>query len=77
MPVAFVLINITPIHEHQVYNALSRIKEISELHALFGNYDVLAKIETSTMEEIGSLVINKIRSVEGVIDTKTLTGTKF
>ena len=36
-----------------------------------------AKIEAEDYEKLGSIVVNKIRVIEGVIDTKTLTGTKF
>jgi len=46
------------------------------LHALFGEYDI-AKIEAEDFESIGNIVVNKIRTIEGIIDTKTLTGTKF
>ncbi|HHH79752.1 MAG TPA: Lrp/AsnC family transcriptional regulator, partial [Thermoplasmatales archaeon] len=28
-------------------------------------------------EKLGEVVVNKIRSIKGVVDTKTLTGTKF
>ena len=62
MAIGFVLISAAPAHEHEVYNKLSKVPQIVELHPLFGEYD---------------LVVNKIRSIDGVIDTKTLTGTKF
>ena len=77
MAVGFVLIKATPAHEHEVYNKLSKIPEIAELHPLFGEYDLIAKIEAEDFEKLGSMVVNKIRSIEGVADTKTLTGTKF
>jgi len=77
MAVGFVLIKAAPAHEHIVYNRLSKIKEIIELHPLFGEYDLIAKIEADNFEKLGNIVVNKIRSIEGVIDTKTLAGTKF
>ncbi|GAG92382.1 unnamed protein product [marine sediment metagenome] len=40
---------------------------------MFGEYDLVVKIESDDIE----VVVNKIRSIDGVIDTKTLTGTKF
>ncbi|MFO7678131.1 MAG: Lrp/AsnC ligand binding domain-containing protein, partial [Thermoplasmatota archaeon] len=39
--------------------------------------DLIAKIEAEDFENLGVVVVNKIRSIDGVIDTKTLTGTKF
>jgi DNA-binding Lrp family transcriptional regulator len=77
MPVGFVLISTAPAKEHQVYNELLKIKEIVELHPLFGEYDLIAKIEAKDLGELGEIVVEKVRSIEGVADTKTLTGTKF
>ncbi|MBC7081202.1 MAG: Lrp/AsnC ligand binding domain-containing protein [Thermoplasmatales archaeon] len=77
MPVGFVLISTAPAKEHQVYNELLKLKEIAELHPLFGEYDLIAKIEAKDLEELGRIVVEKIRKIDGVTDTKTLTGTKF
>ncbi len=77
MAIGFVVINTAPAREHDVYNKLSKVPEIIELHPLFGEYDLIAKIEADDFEDLGVVVVNKIRSIDGVIDTKTLTGTKF
>lgn len=77
MPIGFVLISTAPAKEHHVYNELLKIKEIVELHPLFGEYDLIAKVEAKDLEELGKIVVEKIRSIDGVADTKTLTGTKF
>jgi len=77
MAIGFILISAAPAHEHEVYNKLSKVKEIIELHPLFGEYDIIAKIEAQDFEKLGKIIIEKIRSINGVIDTKTLTGTKF
>jgi len=77
MPVGFVLISTAPAKEHQVYNELLKIKEVVELHPLFGEYDLIAKVEAKDLEDLGKIVVEKIRPIDGVADTKTLTGTKF
>jgi DNA-binding Lrp family transcriptional regulator len=77
MAISFVLINAAPAHEHEIHHKLSKIPEIIELHPLFGEYDLIAKIEAASFENIGDIVVNKIRAIEGIIDTKTLAGTKF
>ena len=77
MAIGFVLISAAPAREHDVYNKLSKVPEIIELYPLFGEYDLIAKIEVDDFEKLGAIVVNKIRSIDGVIDTKTLTGTKF
>ncbi|UCF11846.1 MAG: Lrp/AsnC ligand binding domain-containing protein [Thermoplasmatales archaeon] len=77
MALGFVLISVAPAHEHELYNKLSKVPEIIELLPLFGEYDLIAKIEAEDYEKLAEIVVNKIRSIEGVIDTKTLTGAKF
>jgi len=74
MPIGYVLINTAPAHEHEVYTKLSKIPEIVELHPLFGEFDLIAKVEPEDFEKLGELIMEKIRSIKGVIDTKTLTG---
>ena len=76
MAIGFVLVNAAPAYEHEVYNKLSRVPEIVEVHPLFGEFDIIAKIEAGNFENLGDIVVNKIRKIEGVIDTKTLTGTE-
>ena len=51
--------------------------EITESHTLFGGYDIVARVEAENYEKLGDIVLNKIRRIEGVMDTVTLTGTKF
>ena len=77
MAIGFVLITIAPTHEHDVSTKLSKVPEVVELHPLSGEYDLIAKIEAEDFDKLGTIVVNKIRSIEWVIDTKTLTGTKF
>ena len=77
MAIGYVLITIKPTSEHEVFDKLSKVTEIIELHPLFGEYDFIAKIEAEDYEKLGKIIINKIRSIKGIIDTKTLTGTKF
>ena len=77
MAISFVLITAAPTHEHEVYSKLSKVSEIIELHALFGEYDLIAKIDADDFESLGDIVVNKIKTIEGITDTKTLTGTKF
>ena len=77
MALGYVLIIVAPAHEREVYNKLSKIPEIIELLPLFGEYDFIAKIEAEDFEKLGEVVVSKIRSIEGVVDTKTLTGPKI
>ncbi len=74
MAIGFVTINIIPGREYEVYNKLVKISQIIELHPLFGEYDLIAKIEAEDYESFGQIIIKKIRTVDDIIDTKTLIG---
>jgi len=76
MATGFALLSISPLYEKTVYEKLKEIQEIVEIHPLFGEYDILVKIESPDIDSIGEIVIKKIRTTKGVMDTKTLIGTK-
>src|SRR2546425_9749480 len=75
--IGFVLIDIEPTREKEVYQKLLKIKDIVELYPLFGEYDLIAKVEADSYDAIGKLVVSKIRSIEGVKATKTLARVAF
>jgi DNA-binding Lrp family transcriptional regulator len=76
MATGFALLSISPLYEKTVYEDLKNIPEIIELHPLFGEYDILVKIECGDIDRIGEVVIKKIRPLKGIVDSKTLIGTK-
>jgi DNA-binding Lrp family transcriptional regulator len=74
LPIAFVLINVGPTCEYEVYIRFTDNLKILELHPLFGEYDLIVKIKAENFEKLGEILTKNIRSINGVIDTKTLTG---
>ncbi|WP_456370936.1 Lrp/AsnC ligand binding domain-containing protein [Geoglobus sp.] len=77
MALGFVLVKVMPRKERDVYEKLIKLDEVEELYPLFGEYDLIAKITVNDFEELSEVVVKKIRSIDGVIETKTLTGAKF
>ena len=75
MSIGFILVSVEPGYERVVYNLLSKVNGISELHQLFGEYDIIVKIEANDFYEIGDIILGKIRTIKGVIETKTLNAT--
>jgi len=55
-----------------VYEKLIKLPQIVELYPLFGDYDLIAKVEADSFDTIGNIVVQEIRSVAGVKATKTL-----
>lgn len=75
--IGFVLIGTLPTKEKEVYEQLLKIKEVVELYPLFGDYDLIAKVEAPDYNMIGEVVVSKIRAIDGVKTTKTLARMSF
>jgi len=75
MATGFALLSISPLYENEVYQKLRTTSGVVEVHPIFGEYDILLKIECPDIDSIGEVVIKRIRSIKGVVDTKTLIGT--
>jgi DNA-binding Lrp family transcriptional regulator len=72
MPTAIILINTEIGTEGEVMDALSKIDGVKEVYEVYGMYDVVAKVEAPTHEELRELVINKIRKIPQVRGTTTM-----
>ena len=57
-----------------MYNNLIEFPEIIELHPLLGWYDIIIKIKIENPKKLGDFVLNKLRKIKGITDTRTLTG---
>ncbi len=55
-----------------MYSRLLNEPEIKEVYPLFGAYTFLVKIEAIDADMVGRIVLEKIRSIEGVTETMTL-----
>ena len=73
---AFILISFLPnykISQRQLANLISKIENVYEVYIISGEWDLLLKVRGRSMEEIGKLVLDKIRRMEGVGKTVTCT----
>jgi DNA-binding Lrp family transcriptional regulator len=71
---AFVLVKLAAGREKDVHNALMKLSEIQGIRPVFGDYDIIARIETADFRNIRDIVMNKIRRIDGVMSTTTLIG---
>tara|TARA_B100001167_G_scaffold99104_1_gene60433 strand:- start:920 stop:1159 length:240 start_codon:yes stop_codon:yes gene_type:complete len=72
MATAYVLINCELGSEESIIQQLKNIETVKEVHGTFGAYDILAKIESSTVETLRESITWKIRKIERVRSTLTL-----
>ena len=77
MAVGYVLINVSPGAEFEVYSTIKELEIVEDATLLFGDYDLLVKMTADSMSEIAAGVVQQVRVIEGVIDTKTLAGAEL
>jgi len=77
MAVGYVLINVAPGKEHQAYMAVKDLQYVADATLLFGDHDLIVKLEADSLAIIAKAVVETIRQVPGVTDTKTLAGAEL
>ncbi len=72
MASAYVLITTKSGSERVVVEALRKLQEIKEIHILYGEYDIIAKVQVSDIQELNNFLIGKVRSIGSIEKTSTL-----
>jgi DNA-binding Lrp family transcriptional regulator len=70
--IAYVLINTKPGAEEKVYSELAAMANVSEIYTLFGEYDIIVKVDAKDYAVLENFIVSKIRNISGIVDTKTL-----
>lgn len=69
---AYVLINTELGQESEVVKELSNVEGITDIHSLYGIYDVIVQVEAESMDKVKEIVFNNIRRLDSVKTTITL-----
>lgn len=69
---AFVLITLHGAKERQIASKLRSFKEVKDVYILFGEWDILAEIEVADPDQLGTFVMDNIRSNPEVKLTSSL-----
>jgi len=51
---------------------LLKFKGVTEVYGVLGRWDIIARVESQTMEEMTNLIADKIRSMPGIQLSETL-----
>jgi len=74
MATAYVLINCDLGSEESVISELKTIEGVTEVHGIFGAYDILARVESKQVETLRETITWKIRKIAKIRSTLTLMG---
>jgi len=69
---AFILMSVQPGMERQVISSLKKLDKVSEAFIIFGQYDLVIKVQAETREELWDFISREIRAIEGARGTLTL-----
>tara|TARA_B100000963_G_C22549778_1_gene636228 strand:- start:187 stop:420 length:234 start_codon:yes stop_codon:yes gene_type:complete len=77
MAIGFVLITTEPGQEKVVRGRLEEIELVTAGWMLFGEYDLIARVQADDEYELTRCIVEQIRPMEGIVDTKTLIGAEL
>lgn len=75
---AFIFISFSStakISQKELAEKIMELEHVSEIHLITGEWDILVKIRGESLEKIGKVVLEKIRTLDGV--AKTITCPSF
>jgi DNA-binding Lrp family transcriptional regulator len=71
---AYVFISFTPDHQiaqRDLAKKIAGIPNVYEVHLISGEWDIIVKIRGETLDQIGKIILDEIRTIKGV--SKTIT----
>jgi anthranilate phosphoribosyltransferase len=72
MITAYVLATLKVGSEKEVREQLKNLKEIKDVNILYGEYDLIIKIELDSISELSDFILDKIRTLPAIEKTTTL-----
>ncbi|GBC68897.1 HTH-type transcriptional regulator LrpC [archaeon HR01] len=71
---AFILVSVgmgSNIPQKVLAQEIAKLPDVVEVHIIAGEWDIIVKVRSDSMQTIGSLVVDKLRSMDGVARTVT------
>ena len=72
MPAAFVLLNTEVGFETDVLEKLKKVEGVDEASAVYGVYDIVARVKADTMDRLKEIMSFRIRRLNNVRSTLTM-----
>lgn len=77
MAIGFVLITTVPGDEERVRTALDSIEHVTDRWMLFGEFDILARVQADDEFTLTRCIVEEIRPLTGIQETKTMIGAEL
>ncbi len=76
MVTAYLLILVKPGEETTVVEKLNQFDEVKMTDVVYGEYDIIAKVEVPDMSALQKFLIEKIRKIDEIERTSTMIAIK-
>ncbi len=77
MAIGFVLMTTVPGMEATVRDALAEVDLVTDHWMLFGEYDLIARVQADEEFALTLCIVEEIRQLPGILETKTLIGAEL
>ena len=77
MAVGFVLITTKPGREIEVRDQVAKLPTVSGQWVVFGIHDLFVKVEAEDDNDLTRCIMNEVRAIDGIAETRTLIGTEI
>ncbi len=68
---AYILITAAIGKVKQVAKEVKKIQDVKEVHVVTGPYDIIAYVDTKSVDTLSKAVVEGTHKVKGVVDTNT------
>ncbi len=68
----FVLVVVKPGHEEEVYERLKELPVVREIYRVYGEYDIVLRLEVESIEELDRMYEREVRQIPHIEMTETL-----
>ena len=73
----FVLCKLTPGKEQKSVSEIRAIEGVTDVYMVFGGWDMILTAEADTVDKLSSVIVSRVRAVDGVAATETLVTTNL
>jgi len=63
---AYILVKVQVGSERDIFNKLKKMNEVEDVNELYGEWDIIAKVKVNKLEDLDSLISDKIRAVKEI-----------
>jgi len=69
---AYTLIRTKHYKRDQLVNKIKKLRHVKEVVSVYGEYDIVVRTETDSLEELTLFIYNKLRKIRGLTATTTM-----